>query len=750
MMNKTSIKKRLQNNDSLREKLVDIDRLISNLRNDYNLPKQEYKYKARSDKYKEGISIIIPTYKGEDVIVSCLQSLVKQTLDKTLFDVHIVINGELDRTEELIEEFIKKNEFTNIIVKKSEIASASAARNIGIEDATRESILFLDDDDYLSSNYLEEMLAYSDMNTVVISQIADVDALTGHINDNNVINKQIKKASKKELLSYRELNMVLTINACKLLPTDKLKEIRYSETLKNGEDIVFFTEFFVRNQLNFHVIDPEKQVYYYRVLRKNSVSRRKLSFSFNVDDRLQVIDSLNNLFESIEEYQIEEKQFIENKIKAQSSFIQKYISHFPNDKHKVTKAVQKRHFSYFPYEIINKDEAKTLVIAYCFPPYSDTSANVMAKRLRERGEIVDVVYNKMDRVRKIDSKTNRLVNDLIDERIEISTYSSFSSWSPIEDFIEQGMKRISKSKKYNTIYSRSMWPGSHFLAFEYKRNHPDVKWVAEFSDPIRFDIHGKERNVPLESKKYLRNIKRFSKKIWKTNKWKSTNMFFWCEYLPYLFAEELIFTNSHQFNYMYDKIPHEEVQKLVKQKAIISRHPTLPKEFYTISESNYQVDQEKINIAYFGNFYKTRNLNELFIGLDKVDEKLRERIVLHIFTSNPEVLEQDTLVYESNDQIICNNYVDYLEFLNLTTKFDCLVVNDAITKEILPINPFLPSKLSDYLGSNNKIWAIYEEDSILSQMDVAYKSLLGDVEQVVKTYTQIIVDTEDKSNKNNN
>ena len=41
----------------------------------------------------------------------------------------------------------------------------------------------------------------------------------------------------------------------------------------------------------------------------------------------------------------------------------------------------------------------------------------------------------------------------------------------------------------------------------------------------------------------------------------------------------------------------------------------------------------------------------------------------------------------------------FFEFLNLTTKFDCLIVNDANTKDYKEINPYLPSKLSDYLGS---------------------------------------------------
>ena len=43
------------------------------------------------------------------------------------------------------------------------------------------------------------------------------------------------------------------------------------------------------------------------------------------------------------------------------------------------------------YSALNKGDAKKLVLAYCFPPFNDTSGNVMAKRIFESGDIVDVI-----------------------------------------------------------------------------------------------------------------------------------------------------------------------------------------------------------------------------------------------------------------------------------------------------------------------------------------------------------------------
>ena len=56
---------------------------------------------SSNEKYEKGISIIIPTYKGESYIQCLLDSLAKQTLSKDLFEIIFVINGELDLTTDI-------------------------------------------------------------------------------------------------------------------------------------------------------------------------------------------------------------------------------------------------------------------------------------------------------------------------------------------------------------------------------------------------------------------------------------------------------------------------------------------------------------------------------------------------------------------------------------------------------------------------------------------------------------------------
>lgn len=726
-MNREDILKRLKKIEEIR-KNFNIDGFSSST--------TPIKRTIKQSNLPNGVSVIIPTYKGEKVIANCLNSLHKQTLSQDLFDIILIINGEPDNTETIVNNFIKDTKMQNISILKLDLASASLARNKGIDFAKRKFSLFLDDDDCISENFLEEMLIYADEETIVVSQIVDIDE-EGNIDSNNSINQEIKKSENKKVLNYNSLNMLATINACKLIPTDALKEVKFDPNLKSGEDVAFFVELYMKNDFKFKIVPIDKQVIYYRYLLPNSVSRQGITFDFNVTQRLQVIRKLDNyLMYSID---LEERKFIINKINAQFSFVNKFLQANKNERGQALNEIKKYNLSYLPYSIINSNLAKQLVISYCFPPYVDTAGNVMAKRIRNMNEVVDVIYNKMDRVRQKDEELNKLVDDLIENRFEISSYSSFSNWKAINEFCDLGMAEINE-KKYDKIYSRVMWPGSHFLAFKYKMNNPNVKWVAEFSDPILFDVQGKKRESGIQDRKFIKKANELIHKKYGLPAIKEKNLFFWCEYLAYIFADELVFTNENQLKYMVENFPIQSVKALVKEKAVISPHPTLPKEFYQIKESNYNLDKEKVNLAYFGAFYSTRNLEDLFLGLENINSDLRGQICLHIFTSDSAQLQKELKGSVLEKNVVVNPYVNFYEFLNLTSKFDCLVVNDANTKEYKSINPYLPSKLSDYLGSGATIWGIFEAGSILSKYSLEYKSELGNIEEASMVFEKLVND----------
>ena len=73
-----------------------------------------------------------------------------------------------------------------------------------------------------------------------------------------------------------------------------------------------------------------------------------------------------------------------------------------------------------------------------------------------------------------------------------------------------------------------------------------------------------------------------------------------------------------------------------------------------------------------------------------------------------------------------------------TMKFDVLIVEDSFTKGHFIKNPYLPSKLSDYNGSNTTIWAICEENSEMSKLDIKFKSHINDLTGNINTLNSIM------------
>ena len=253
-------------------------------------------------------------------------------------------------------------------------------------------------------------------------------------------------------------------------------------------------------------------------------------------------------------------------------------------------------------EVRKPNLAKKLIISYCFSPYVDTSAVVMAKRIRDHNVVVDVIQNNMDGMRAVDEKSNLITEKLIEDQILIDSRPSFDEWNPIKDFCKKGMEKIDeivrKKGEYEEIYSRSMFPGSHFLGFEYKIKYPNVKWTAEFSDPLIYDIKENLRNSPIKDREFMEKINRLLSKQG-LPKVEFCNLFYLCEYLTYIFADELIFTNENQREYMISKFPNQEIVNIIEQKSQIKRHPTLNKEFYNLVESDYPLDNNFVNLAYF-------------------------------------------------------------------------------------------------------------------------------------------------------
>lgn len=100
------------------------------------------------------ISVIIPIYNVEQYLEQCLNSvLVDNNLDN--LEVICVNDGSTDNSLSICELFAKQ--YDNIKIISQLNAGLSAARNVGLQNATGLYVCFLDSDDYLLPNVLRKI-----------------------------------------------------------------------------------------------------------------------------------------------------------------------------------------------------------------------------------------------------------------------------------------------------------------------------------------------------------------------------------------------------------------------------------------------------------------------------------------------------------------------------------------------------------------------------------------------------------------
>ena len=687
----------------------------------------------KESELKDGISAIIPTYKGEKYISKLLDSLINQNMDSNLFEAIFIVNGEMDSTPDIIKSYQKNNPEVNIILTESEKGVCNA-RNKGIELASRKYCIFIDDDDYISDNYFKELYKHVKPNRIVLGTFYDIDEDSGEVIYSYMTPQLLENSGIVEN-PYNLIKDAIVITTNKIIPTINVKNSKFNPELTNGVDIAYYANFYPENDFEFYVVNNDIEANYYRLWRHGSISRQDLSYEFNIKNRLKVINDINKGLKKAKTQEM--KSFIESLTGGQVIKINEYIEKHPEDYTQILKDILSYNYDFFPYKYLNENlselnnDKRELIISYAFSPTNTTTSNVVAKRILSEKKNIDVICASLDDLKK-DFTLEKVVLEYIVNKFTVK--SNFSTdWNNISNFINEGIKLIDN---YERIYSRANFSHSHFLALEYKLKNPDTYWRAEFSDPLIYTFGNRHLSGKLEDEEYINKINSIlkEKNLELISNKNDINCI--CEYLTFIFADEIIFTNKSQKEVMINNLPFK-IDEIINSKYTISPHPTLDEKYYYIKKSNYPIDNNYINFAYFGVIFSNRSFEDFINAFDNIDDEYKDKIRLHLFTPDRTLFEQ-VLSKELLEITTFNTGVDYLEFLNLSMKFDVLIVEDSFTKGHFIKNPYLPSKLSDYNGSNTTIWAICEENSEMSKLDIKFKSHINDLTGNINTLNSIM------------
>lgn len=181
------------------------------------------------------VSVIIPLYNGEPYIYSTLESVISQ--DFTNFEVIIVDDGSTDNGLDIAFDLLSETDIPHKLIYQKN-RGASVARNVGLENARGNYIVFLDDDDRIKSNHISALFSKAQTADLAYTNLSKVDK-NGNILSTTYLGGD--EISTHDFLK-KELQMEIAFNFVQLIyKTSLLKEnnIRFRENAVYGEDTEF-------------------------------------------------------------------------------------------------------------------------------------------------------------------------------------------------------------------------------------------------------------------------------------------------------------------------------------------------------------------------------------------------------------------------------------------------------------------------------------------------------------------------------
>lgn len=174
------------------------------------------------------VSVIVPVYNASNYLSHCIDSILSQIdID---FELLLINDGSKDGSDKICNEYAMKD--SRIRVFHKENGGVSSARNLGIENADGEWIIFIDSDDWISEDMLKDMydkaisedadLVYSDLRMFFKEHSEVLHIAKYDPNKVNMLNNFIKSTfgtvvgmlAKRSLYEFNQVRFPVGVKFC--------------------------------------------------------------------------------------------------------------------------------------------------------------------------------------------------------------------------------------------------------------------------------------------------------------------------------------------------------------------------------------------------------------------------------------------------------------------------------------------------------------------------------------------------------
>ena len=215
-------------------------------------------------------SVIIPAYNAEHTIRRCLESLLNQPHENA--ELIIVNDGSIDTTGEICREYASRHGCIRYFEKEN--SGVASARNLGLDNATGEYILFVDSDDYVTENYFAAL----DVNTETDMDLTMFGRYTydGEQLEERLLRPRVAKGPEEiaDMICDAIRQQLMNSAWNKIYRRSLIEEhkIRFDQRLPIGEDKVFAVQYAIHAK---SVAFVEDCVYVASLENECSLSRKQ-------------------------------------------------------------------------------------------------------------------------------------------------------------------------------------------------------------------------------------------------------------------------------------------------------------------------------------------------------------------------------------------------------------------------------------------------------------------------------------------
>lgn len=226
------------------------------------------------------VSIIVPIYNVERYLDQCIISLIHQTYKN--IEIILVDDGTKDSSGKMCDKWANQDKRIKVIHKKN--GGLSDARNKGIEAAKGEYIAFVDGDDWVSINFISDLLkaAIDNKAELSICRFAEVFA-DGRVQVNCRTPEKTKILSRKDFFKKILEDREITNHVWRKLYRKDLIHKNLFPVGKNFEDIYTSPEIGKRAK---RIVEIPNIDYFYR---QNDAGIVRSTSSKNIQDHLTSI-----------------------------------------------------------------------------------------------------------------------------------------------------------------------------------------------------------------------------------------------------------------------------------------------------------------------------------------------------------------------------------------------------------------------------------------------------------------------------